>query len=88
MRLPPDAARLLTTMFSQSAVCQRSVGSLVAQGFDERTARQLLRALTDAGFLSKEPARRGFGQHLPATSAAAEAAMKLRPCQGLIALPG
>jgi hypothetical protein len=67
--LPPDAVRLLTAMFSEDDVCRRSVRSLAAEGFDARTIRHLLRALLDAGFLSKVSARRGvltsYRLHLP-----------------------
>jgi hypothetical protein len=67
--LPPEAARLLTVMFPRHSVCECSLGDLVAKGFDERTARLLLRALGDAGFLSKEVNRRGliatYHLHLP-----------------------
>jgi hypothetical protein len=58
MLLPPEAARLLTIMFRRSSVCQRRLDDLAAEGFDRRTLPPLLRALGDAGFLSKE---RGHG---------------------------
>jgi hypothetical protein len=58
MLLPPEAARLLTIMFRRSSVCQRRLDDLAAEGFDRRTLPRLLRALGDAGFLSKE---RGHG---------------------------
>ena len=66
--LPPDAARLLAVMFRRSSVCQRSQDDLAAEGFDRRAIPHLLRALVEAGFLSKE---RRFGKgnvyhlHLP-----------------------
>ena len=69
--LPPEAARLLEVMFPRGSVCQRGFWSLVALGFDERALRALLRALTDAGFLSKDepPRPRGvaatYHLHLP-----------------------
>ena len=67
--LPPEAARLLAAMFPRRSLWQGSLGDLVAKGFDERLVRLLLRALIDAGFLSKEPTRRGlistYQVHLP-----------------------
>ena len=57
--LPPDAARLLAVMFRRSGVCQRSQDDLAAEGFDRRAIPHLLRALAEAGFLSKE---RRFGK--------------------------
>ena len=63
--LPPSAGRLLTVMFPRSTVCQRSLKDLEAEGFDRRALPRLLRALVEAGFLSKEaPSRRG---HVPNT---------------------
>ena len=53
--LPPDAVRLLTVMFRRSSVCQRSEAQLAAEA-GVRTVRRLLHILTEAGFLSKEPA--------------------------------
>ena len=58
--LPPEAARLLAVMFSQSDVCQRSAADLAAAGLDSRTVRALLRTLIDAGFLSRSAPRRGY----------------------------
>jgi hypothetical protein len=60
-RLPPEAARLLTVMFPRGDVCQRTVASLTAEGFDRETARRLLRGLIGAGFVSKEHPGRGQG---------------------------
>ena len=57
--LPPDAARLLAVMFRRSSVCQRSQDDLAAEGFDRRAIPHLMRALIEAGFLSKE---RRFGK--------------------------
>jgi hypothetical protein len=57
--LPRRAARLLIIMFPAENVCRRSVGSLAAEGFERAAARQLLRALIDAGFVSKDPGRPG-----------------------------
>ena len=53
--LPPEAARMLTVLFPRGDVCQRTVRSLAAEGFDRATAIRLLRGLIGAGFLSKEP---------------------------------
>jgi hypothetical protein len=58
--LPPEAARLLAVMFPGGSVYQRSLDDLAAEGFDRRSLPRLLRALIDAGFLSKEP-RSGIG---------------------------
>ena len=67
--LPREAVRLLTVMFPQSTVCQRSVPSLLLEGFDGRSLRRLLRALVYSGFVSKEPGRPGvlstYRLHLP-----------------------
>ena len=57
--LPPDAARLLAVMFRRSSVCHRSQDDLAAEGFDRRAIPHLMRALIEAGFLSKE---RRFGK--------------------------
>jgi hypothetical protein len=59
--LPPEAVRLLTVLFPRGGVCQRTVASLAAEGFDKITARRLLRGLIAAGFLSKEHPGRGQG---------------------------
>jgi len=53
--LPPAACRLLSVMFRRSSVCQRSEANLAAEA-GVRTVRRLLHILTEAGFLSKEPA--------------------------------
>jgi hypothetical protein len=67
--LPRGAARLLTVMFPAGEVCRRSLGSLKAKGFERGAARQLLRALINAGFVSKDPGRGGvvsiYRLHLP-----------------------
>ena len=52
--LPPAAGRLLAVMFRQSSMCQRSLDALAAEGFSRRSLPRLLRALVEAGFLSKE----------------------------------
>jgi hypothetical protein len=52
-------------MFRRSAVCQRSLKDLEAEGFDRRARPRLLRALAEAGFLSKEPPSRHG--HVPNT---------------------
>jgi DNA-binding IclR family transcriptional regulator len=57
--LPPEAVRLLTVMFPKIGVCQPRLDDLAAKGFDRRTLPRLLRALIDAGFLSKKEVRRG-----------------------------
>jgi hypothetical protein len=53
--LPPAAARLLIIMFPRGSVCQRSLDDLATEGIDRRSVSRLLRALVEAGFLSKEP---------------------------------
>jgi hypothetical protein len=67
--LPRRAARLLTVMFPEENVCRRSVRSLAAEGFEQAAAIRLLRALIDAGFVSKDPGRPGvlstYRMHLP-----------------------
>ena len=60
--LPPEAARLLLTMFPRSEVCQRSLDDLARAGFDRRDVLRLLHALIEAGFLSKD---RGRGRSAP-----------------------
>jgi hypothetical protein len=52
--LPPEAARLLTAMFPRRNVCQRRLDDLAAEGFEKSAVTRLLRALIDAGFLSKD----------------------------------
>ena len=52
--LPPAAVRLLATMFRHADVCQRSLDDLAAEGIDRRAVSRLLRALVEAGSLSKE----------------------------------
>jgi hypothetical protein len=68
--LPPAAVRLLAVMFPRGgSVCQRSLDALAAEGFDRRGIPRLLRALVEAGFLSKEPqvgqAANTYRLHLP-----------------------
>ena len=67
--VPPAATSLLTVMFSDADVCQRSLESLAQEGFDRTVVVRLLRRLLEAGFLSKQ---RGQGHdpniyylHLP-----------------------
>jgi hypothetical protein len=61
--LPRPAARLLTVMFSSDDVCRQSLEALVAKGFTKKTLPGMLRALVDAGFLSKQPG----SAHIPNT---------------------
>ena len=68
--LPPEAAPLLAVMFPQDDVCQRSVRSLLAEGFNKAVVTRLLRVLTRAGFVSRaHPGRQGvvatYRLHLP-----------------------
>ena len=52
--LADDATRLLTIMFADADVCQRNLDSLVAEGFSRGNLVRLLRALVEAGLVSKE----------------------------------
>jgi hypothetical protein len=52
--LPPAATNLLTIMFADADVCQRSLASLAQEGFYRTVVAQLLRRLLEAGFLSKQ----------------------------------
>jgi hypothetical protein len=67
--LSSDFVRLLTGMFPRDIVCQRTIESLAADGFDKRILPPMLRALIAAGFLSKDPGRQGltsvYHLHLP-----------------------
>jgi hypothetical protein len=54
-RLPPATGRLLTVMFADADVCQRSTESLAGEGFDRRTVLRLLARLVAAGLVSKQP---------------------------------
>jgi hypothetical protein len=68
--LPAATTRLLAVMFPQASVCQRSFDDLATEGFDKRDLSKLLRALVEAGFLSKDrtPGRGGLNAytlHLP-----------------------
>jgi hypothetical protein len=56
--LPPGATRLLAAMFPAEDACRRNLNGLARDGFNPGTLLRLLRALTDAGLLSKE---RGSG---------------------------
>jgi hypothetical protein len=52
--LPRNAARLLTVMFPAEDVCQRSLETLVAEGFNRNTLPAMLRRLEAMGFLSRQ----------------------------------
>ena len=52
-RLPRPAARLLAVMFADQDVCCLSQEALAAQGFGN-SLRRVLRALVEAGFMSKQ----------------------------------
>ena len=52
-RLPRPAARLLATMFADQDVCCLSQQALMAEGFGD-SLRRVLRALIEAGFMSKQ----------------------------------
>ena len=67
--LPPEAARLLATMFPRVTVYRGTVARLVEEGSNRRTVIRLLDGLVEAGFLSKEAGRPGvsgvYHLHLP-----------------------
>jgi hypothetical protein len=48
-RLPPEAARLLIVMFPRGDVCQRTVASLTAEGFDRARSNGTLLWYAQAG---------------------------------------
>jgi hypothetical protein len=52
--LMADVIRLLTVMFADADVCQRNLDSLAAEGFSRGNLVRLLRALIEAGLVSKE----------------------------------
>ena len=52
-RLPRSAARLLGVMFADSDICRLSQLDLVTRGFGG-TLSKVLRALVDAGFMSRQ----------------------------------
>jgi hypothetical protein len=56
--LPGGAARLLAAMFASEDVCRRNLSGLERGGFNQGSLLRLMRALTDAGLVSKE---RGAG---------------------------
>jgi hypothetical protein len=67
--VPPAATSLLTVMFADADVCQRSLEDLAKAGIDRTVVVRLLRRLLEAGVLSKQ---RGQGRdpttyrlHLP-----------------------
>ena len=51
--LPRPAARLLAVMFADQDVCCLSQQALMAEGFGN-SLRRVLRALVEAGFMSKQ----------------------------------
>jgi hypothetical protein len=53
-RLPRNAARLLTIMFSDRDECSRSLEDLVEEGFGRNNLHRLLRSLVEAGLLAKQ----------------------------------
>jgi hypothetical protein len=64
--LSPRAVRLLTIMFAEADVCQRTLDSLVREGLNQGALLRLLKALGEAAIISKQ---RGFPNtyrlHLP-----------------------
>jgi len=54
-RLPRPTARLLAVMFAAEDVCCMSQEAMAAEGFSRKTLPGRLRALVEAGFVSREP---------------------------------
>ena len=54
MLLPPEAVRLLSVMFADADVCQRSLVSLEREGLGVKPLLRLLQHLVEIGFVSKE----------------------------------
>ncbi len=52
--LPRHAARLLGVMFSSADVCQQSLETIVAEGFNRKSLPAVLKRLVSAGLLSRE----------------------------------
>ena len=52
--VPPATTSLLTVMFADAEVCQRSLENLAQEGFDRTVVVRMLRRLEEAGFLSKQ----------------------------------
>ena len=50
----PHPARLLGVMFSTDDVCRQSLEALIAEGFSRKTIPATLRALIQAGLVSKQ----------------------------------
>ena len=67
--LPRNADRLLAVMFHAKDVGQRSLDELAGTGFDRSDVPRMLRALLEAGFLSKQistkRASNTYRLHLP-----------------------
>jgi hypothetical protein len=67
--LPRPAARLLGVMFADSDVCRQSLDALAARGFNRDNLPRTLRALVEAGLLSKEQggghSANSYRLHLP-----------------------
>jgi hypothetical protein len=61
--LPRSAARLLWVMFPAGDVCQRSLETLVAEGFSRNALPGVLHTLVGAGLLSKQTG----SAHIPNT---------------------
>ena len=52
--LPRNAARLLVVMFSRDDVCRQSLEALEGEGFSRGLLPGMLRALIEAGLVSKQ----------------------------------
>jgi hypothetical protein len=68
--LTPAVTRLLTVMFADADVCQRTIESLRQEGFSRKPLLRLLQQLVEAGFLTKEQQSHGrvanvYRLHLP-----------------------
>ena len=63
--LPRSAARLLWVMFPAGGVCQRSLETLVAEGFSRNALPGVLHTLVGAGLLSKQTGSNMYRLNLP-----------------------
>jgi hypothetical protein len=52
--LSPRTVHLLTIMFADADVCQRTLDSLVREGFNGAALLRVLKALSEAGIISKQ----------------------------------
>jgi hypothetical protein len=52
--LPRNAGLLLAVMFAEADTCRQSQAHLIASGFSRKRLPTMLRALVEAGFLSRQ----------------------------------